>query len=48
MVLILHPSAELALAVADNARTRGLNPEIVPDLPAARDALQAAGGQQPR
>ena len=39
IVVILHPSAELALAVADDARTRGLIPEIAPDVPAARNTL---------
>jgi diguanylate cyclase (GGDEF)-like protein len=45
VVLILHPSAELAHAIADSARTRGLAPEIAPDTSAARDAL--AAGRRP-
>ena len=45
VVLILHPSAELAHAIADSARTRGLDPEIAPDTSAARDALVA--GRRP-
>ena len=44
-VLILHPSAAFSLAVAEDLRTRGLVPEIVPDLPAARDTVH--GGRRP-
>ena len=44
-VLILHPSTALSLAVAEDLRTRGLVPEIVPDLPAARDTVH--GGRRP-
>jgi CheY-like chemotaxis protein len=35
VVLLVCPSAALAHAIAANARTRGLNPEIARDIPAA-------------
>lgn len=45
IVLILHPGTELALAVAEDVRTRGLTPEIAPDLAAARATL--TGSRRP-
>jgi diguanylate cyclase (GGDEF)-like protein len=45
MVLIMHPSAALAHAIADKARTRGLDPEIARDIAAAQATLRA--GRRP-
>jgi diguanylate cyclase (GGDEF)-like protein len=45
VVLLVCPSAALAHAIAANARTRGLNPEIARDIPAAQAALRA--GRRP-
>jgi hypothetical protein len=48
MVLIMHPSAALAHAIADNARTRGLNPEIRATSRPRRPRCGRVGGRQPR